>query len=76
MAVLTTQMTFNDPDMTVPVMDALSHGWTLGRQARNLNHERWEDRFAEPIEALRREFRLPEGGARRPPRQPALAQAA
>lgn len=65
MATLTSQMTFYNPDMIGPVMDALSHGWTLGRQARNLNYTRWEERFAEPIAELRREYLIPAKGAGR-----------
>lgn len=58
MATLTTQMTFYTPQMTPPVMDAISEGWQLGRKARNLNFTRWEERLAEPIDDLRREFDL------------------
>ncbi len=58
MATLTTQMTFENPNMTEVVMDAISDGWRLGRAARNLNYERWEERMAEPVDALRREFGL------------------
>ena len=64
MAILTSQMTFLNPDMTTPVMDAISKGWEMGRRARNLQHTRWEERFAEPIDALRREFGIPAEGAR------------
>ncbi len=78
MATLTTQMTFVNPDMTVPVMDALSQGWALGRGSRNLNYTRWEERFAEPIEDLRREYGIPAEGATRvspPVDRPRLAAA-
>ena len=60
MATLTTQMTFYNPSMTPSVMDAISQGWQLGRTAKNLNYVRWEERFAEPIEDLRREFGIPQ----------------
>lgn len=56
MATLTTQMTFSSPKMTPAVMDAISQGWQLGRNAENLNFTRWEERFAEPIDDLRREY--------------------
>eukprot|EP01035_Chromulina_nebulosa_P043863 gene43863-59419_t len=59
MATLTTQMTFENPNMTELVMDAISDGWRRGRAARNLNYERWEERMAEPVEALRREPQAP-----------------
>lgn len=78
MSTLTTQMTFYNPDMIAPVMDALSHGWTLGRQTKNLNYVRWEERLAEPIADLRREFGIPVEGAVRPasPQGEALRRAA
>ena len=49
--------------MTTSVMDAISQGWQLGRQAKNLNFVKWEERFAEPIEDLRRELGLPQAVA-------------
>lgn len=58
MATLTAQMTFIRPDMTVAVMDALSQGWQHGRTAKNLNYERWEDRFGDDVGELRIEFGL------------------
>lgn len=58
MATLTAQMTFVNPDMTVPVMDALSEGWRLGRRAKNLNFTKWEERFDEPVARLREEYEL------------------
>ena len=63
MSTLTTQMTFHNPAMTTVVMDAISQGWQLGREAKNLNFVKWEERFAEPIEDLRREFGLPQAVA-------------
>jgi ubiquinone biosynthesis protein COQ4 len=66
MATLTAQMTFINPDMATYVMDAISQGWQLGRQAKNLNYEKWELRFAEPIAKLREEYGLPAAGAVEP----------
>jgi len=45
MATLTTQMTFLNPSMTNLVMDAISDGWSYGRQAKNLNYVRWEEKM-------------------------------
>ena len=39
-------------------MDAISQGWQMGRQTKNLNFVSWEERFAEPIEDLRLEFAI------------------
>ncbi len=58
MATLTTQMTFLNPDMTDGVMDAISDGWRMGRQAKNLNYVRWEEMMDRPVAELRREFGL------------------
>ena len=58
MATLTTQMTFVNPRMTTSVMDAISDGWALGRQARNLNYVRWEEMMHRPVDELRQEFNL------------------
>ena len=58
MATLTTQMTFLNPSMTGLVMDAISDGWTFGRQAKNLNYVRWEEMMARPVAELRAEFNL------------------
>ena len=58
MATLTTQMTFLNPSMTGLVMDAISDGWTFGRQAKNLNYVHWEEMMARPVAELRAEFNL------------------
>ena len=58
MATLTTQMTFMNPNMTGMVMDAISEGWQLGRQAKNLNYVRWEELMDRPVTELREEFGL------------------
>jgi ubiquinone biosynthesis protein COQ4 len=58
MATLTTQMTFLHPKMTGAVMDAISDGWQLGRQASNLMYVRWEDHFERQVEDLRADFGL------------------
>jgi ubiquinone biosynthesis protein Coq4 len=55
-------MTFLQPDSIVPVMDAISRGWQLGRSVENLQFERWERFFEEPLADLRLRYGLaPEG---------------
>ena len=58
MATLTTQMTFLNPSMTGLVMDAISDGWSFGRQAKNLNYVRWEEMMHRPVAELRAAFNL------------------
>ncbi len=62
MATTTSRMTFLEPDGIVPVMDAISRGWRLGRETQNLQLERWEDRFEEPLAEIRVQFGLPAEG--------------
>jgi ubiquinone biosynthesis protein Coq4 len=62
MSVVCTRMTFLDPDAIRPVMDAISHGWQWGRRVENLQFERWEERVAEPLRALRERFGVAPGG--------------
>lgn len=62
MATSTSRMTFLEPNSIVPVMDALSGGWQFGRDVQNLQFERWEKRFEEPLADIRREVGIePEG---------------
>jgi ubiquinone biosynthesis protein Coq4 len=64
MATTTANMTYLNPDAIVPVMDAISSGWQFGRKVRNLQFERWEDLFAEPLADVRPRYRIvPEGMA-------------
>jgi ubiquinone biosynthesis protein COQ4 len=63
MAGLTTQMTFLRPGMTVPVMDAISHGWQLGRAAKPLTYTKWEHLFDVPVVQLRLAYDIPPPGA-------------
>jgi ubiquinone biosynthesis protein Coq4 len=62
MSTTTTRMTFLQPGSIVPVMDAISRGWQLGRSVRNLQLERWEDSFEEPLAAVRPHYGLPPEG--------------
>ncbi|NJN51120.1 MAG: hypothetical protein HC809_04420 [Gammaproteobacteria bacterium] len=62
MSVVTTRMTFIDPDMIVPTMDAITEGWQFGRRARNLAFEKWEARLDDPLTELRPKFGIaPQG---------------
>jgi ubiquinone biosynthesis protein COQ4 len=62
MATTTARMTFLEPDSIVPVMDAISRGWQLGRSVENLQFERWARSFEEPLAPLRPRYGLaPEG---------------
>jgi ubiquinone biosynthesis protein Coq4 len=62
MATTTSRMTFLDPGAIVPVMDAISRGWQIGRTTGNLQFERWEDRLEEALVVVRPEFGLPAEG--------------
>lgn len=63
-SVVTTRMTFIDPNSIVPLMDAITQGWHYGRSIDNLQLNRWEDHLDEPLAELRRAHRIaPEGRA-------------
>ena len=53
MATTTSSMTFLQPDAIVPVMEAITQGWRYGRRVKNLQLEKWETMFEEPVAALR-----------------------
>ena len=64
MATSTANMTFLNPDSIVPVMNAISSGWQFGRALPNLQFERWEAMFAEPLATVRVRYGIvPEGMA-------------
>jgi ubiquinone biosynthesis protein Coq4 len=44
--------------MIKPAMQAITDGWTAGSKARSLQFVKFEHRLAEPLEALRAEYRL------------------
>lgn len=58
MSVTTTRMTLLDPDAIVPMMDAISDGWSFGRRAKNIQFERWEDQFDRQLSDIREEYDL------------------
>lgn len=60
-AVLSGHVTFVDPSLTEPVMDAVADGWTYGRQAKNIQFVPFENMYDRPLEDIRREFGLRSG---------------
>ncbi|XOV85580.1 MAG: Coq4 family protein [bacterium] len=59
MATTTARMTFLQPDSIVPVMDAITQGWQYGRTTPNLQFERWEDLFEQPLSEIRERYSIP-----------------
>lgn len=68
MSVVTTRMTFLDPDSIIPIMDAITDGWRYGRTAENIQFLRLEDLIERPLADVREEF-----GLSRPPQRPIAA---
>ncbi len=58
MAVVTSHMTYINPDLMTPAMDAISEGWQRGRNSRSIQFTHFEKRLGEPLEALQREYGL------------------
>jgi ubiquinone biosynthesis protein Coq4 len=58
MAVTSGHMAFVDPWLIKPAMDAISHGWTYGREARSIQFVKFEEMLDRPLEAVRREYSL------------------
>jgi len=56
MSTVTTQMTFLRPGSIVPLMDAISDGWTYGRRTRQISLHRWEDELERPLDDIRAEW--------------------
>jgi ubiquinone biosynthesis protein Coq4 len=57
-AVVTAHMTFLDPDLTRPAMDAIADGWGYGSRARSLQFVAFETMLDRPLDEVRREYRL------------------
>jgi len=57
-AVVTGHMALVDPYLIKPAMDAISHGWTYGREARSIQFIKFENMLDRPLEEVRREYRL------------------
>ncbi|HVO25386.1 MAG TPA: Coq4 family protein [Candidatus Margulisiibacteriota bacterium] len=62
MATTTSRMTFLQPDSIVPVMDAITQGWRYGRRVKNLQFEKWESMFEEPVALVRLRYGIAPGG--------------
>ncbi|MGB0920257.1 MAG: Coq4 family protein [Alphaproteobacteria bacterium] len=62
MSVVTARMTYLDPDMIIPIMDNISQGWQYGRTVKNIQLEKWEDKFDQPLAAIRRECGIDPAG--------------
>ena len=56
MATTTSRMTFLHPDSIVAVMDAITQGWRFGRNVKNLQFEKWETMFEQPLADVRLRF--------------------
>jgi ubiquinone biosynthesis protein Coq4 len=57
-AVVTAHMTFLEPSMIDPAMDAITRGWQHGRQARSIQFVKFEQMLDRPLSDVRHEFRL------------------
>lgn len=58
LSVVAARMTFLDPDAIQPAMDAITEGWTLGRRARCIHFEKWEQMLDQPLAEIRRRYRI------------------
>jgi len=56
MSVIATRMTFIDPKMIVPMMDAITDGWQLGRRIPNIQTEKWEEMLEQPLDEVRARY--------------------
>jgi ubiquinone biosynthesis protein COQ4 len=63
MSVVTTRMTFLDPDSIVPIMDAITDGWKFGRAARNIQVLKLEQMVERPLLDVQQELGLLRPGA-------------
>ena len=60
MSVVTTRMTFIQPQIITATMDAVTDGWQLGRTTRSLVCEKWESMLADDLAAVRAQYGLAE----------------
>lgn len=56
LAVTTAHFAFVSPRYMETLMDAMSIGWIMGRQAKNLHFTRWEDEIHTPLEQIRADY--------------------
>lgn len=59
-SVVTTRAAFLQPDSQVPLMSAITEGWSLGRRVPQLNVVKWESMLDRPVSGIRREFGVPD----------------
>jgi ubiquinone biosynthesis protein Coq4 len=52
------QMILYKPELLLPVMDAITEGWALGRRAKSLLPVHWEEHWERPLAELRQEYDL------------------
>jgi ubiquinone biosynthesis protein Coq4 len=57
-AVVTAHMTFLEPSMIDPAMDAITSGWQRGRQARSIQFVKFEQMLDRSLAEVRQEYRL------------------
>ena len=57
-AVVTAHMTFLDPDLIRPAMDAITEGWQHGSSARSIQFVAFETMLDRPLEDVRGEYGL------------------
>jgi ubiquinone biosynthesis protein Coq4 len=57
-AVVTAHMTFLEPSMIDPAMDAISSGWQHGRRARSIQFVKFEQMLDRPLAQVRMDYRL------------------
>ncbi|HUR79101.1 MAG TPA: Coq4 family protein [Acidimicrobiales bacterium] len=57
-SVVTTKMTFLNPQAITPLMDAITDGWQLGRSVGNIQAERWEEMLDWPLADVRAKFNM------------------
>lgn len=63
-SIVTTQMTYLRPHSIVPLMDAITDGWQLGRTVDNIQVERWETMLDQPLTEVRSRYNIhPDGRA-------------
>jgi len=57
-SVVTAHMTFVDPYLITPAMDAISQGWAYGRRARSLQFVKFETMLGKDLVDVRRAYEL------------------
>ena len=62
-AVVTAHMTFIDPHLITPAMDAIAHGWSAGRRAKSIQFVKFEEMLGRNLEEIRNEYLLDEPSA-------------